>query len=102
MKRKGKTYIIQTDDGPMNKDVFLSWNSDYGYYTTVDYIDEINEFDFYDTVEEAINRAKDADSGTFGGWESPMKIMELLNFDEAYNKGEDPELVEVQTIEFTK
>ena len=100
MKRSGKTYIIQTDDGPFNREVFLSWNSEYGYYTTVDYIDEINEFDFYNTVAEAIDRAKDADSGTLGGWPAPMKIMELLNFDAAYNHGEDPELVEVQTITF--
>lgn len=100
MERTGKTYIIQTDDGAMNQNVFLSWDAEYGYYTTVDWVDEINEFDFYDTVEDAIARAKDADSGTFGGWGSPMKIMELLNFDDAYNHGEEPELVEVQTITF--
>ena len=100
MKRTGKTYIIVTSDGTGYENVYLSWNSEYGYYTTVDWVDEINEFDFYDTVDEAIARAKDADSGTFGGWAAPMKIMELLNFDEAYNHGEDPELVEVQTITF--
>jgi hypothetical protein len=100
MTRTGKTYIIQTDDGAGYQDVFLSWNSEYGYYTTVDYLNEINEFDFYDTVAEAISRAKDANSGTFGGWQAPMKIMELLNFDAAYNDGEDPELIEVQTITF--
>ena len=98
MKRKGKTFIIMTDDGPCHKDVFLSWNSKYSYYTTVDYIDEIGAFDFHDTIESAEDRAKDADSGTFGGWTYPMKVMELLNFDEAYNHGEEPELVEVKTV----
>lgn len=97
--RPGKTYVIVTNDGAAT-DVFLSWNSEYSYYSTVDWIDEICEFDFYDTVDQAIERAKDADSGTFGGWQCPMKIMELLNFDAAYNDGDEPELVEVQTITF--
>ena len=66
MTRPGKTYVIVTDDGAA-KDVYLSWNSEYGYYMTVDWIDEICEFDFYDSVDQAIERAKDADSGTFGG-----------------------------------
>ena len=99
MKRTGKTYIVQTDDGPMYKNVFLSWNTFGGYYSTVEYLDEINEFDFHDTVEEAEARAKDADSGTWGGWQYPMDIMEVLNFDEAYNHGEEPELRFVKTVE---
>lgn len=100
MERNEKTYVVVTDDGPCHKDVFLSWTTDMGgYYTTVDYIDEVNEYDFYDTVDQAIARAKDADSGTFGGWRAPMKVMEVLNFNEAYNDGEEPELVEVLTVE---
>ena len=99
MKRTGKTYIVQTDDGPLHKDVFLSWDADNSYYTTVDYIDEVNEYDFHDTAPAAEDRAKDADSGTFGGWQYPMHIMELLNFDEAYNHGEEPELVFVKTVD---
>ena len=100
MKRTGKTYIVQTDDGPFNTGVFLSWtNKSGGYYTTVDYIDEISKYDFYDTVEAAEARAKDADSGTWGGWQYPMDIMEVLNFDEAYNHGEEPELRFVKTVE---
>lgn len=100
MKRTGKTYVVVTSDGPEYNDVFLTWTTDMGgYYTTVDYIDEVNEYDFHDTVEEAVARAKDADSGTFGGWIYQMKVMEVLNFDEAYNKGECPELVEVLTVD---
>lgn len=98
MKRTGKTFIIMTDDGPAYKDVFLSWNSEGSYYSTVDYIDEIGAYDFHSTVEEAEDRARDADSGTLGGWSFPMKVMELLNFDEAYNHGEEPELVEIKTV----
>lgn len=100
VQRDGKTYVIMTDDGPGHKDVFLTWTNDMGgYYTTVDYIDEVGEFDFFDTVEQAIDRAKDADSGTFGGWRYEMKVMEVLNFNDAYNEGEEPELKEIQTIE---
>ena len=44
-------------------------------------------------------RAEDANSGTLGGWTwAPLKVMELLNFDEAYNDGADPELQLVVTI----
>ena len=101
MERNGKTYVIVTNDGPGYENAFLTWTTDMGgYYTTVDYIDEVNEFDFHDTVASAIARAKDADSGTLFGWKASMKIMELLNFDEAYNDGEEPELVEIQTISF--
>ena len=98
MERDGKTYIIVTDDGPYTN-VFLTWSID-GYYTTVDYIDEVNEYDFHDTVDKAIKRAKDADSGTLFGWKSTMKVMEVLNFNEAFNNGEEPKLKEVQTICF--
>lgn len=101
MKRTGKTYVIVTDDGPFHKNVFLTWTSDDGgYYTTVDYIDEVGAYDFYDTVAVAEDRAKDVDSGTFGGWRYPMHVMEVLNFNEAFNDGEEPELLEVKTIQF--
>ena len=100
MERTGKTYVVVTSDGANYENVYLSWDSEYGYYTTVDWIDEINEFDFHSTVDGAIARAKDADSGTLGGWPTDMKVMELLNFDEAYNDNEDPELIEVTTVSF--
>ena len=103
MDRNGKTYVIVTDDGPGNNNVFLTWTNDMGgYYTTVDYIDEVGEFDFFDTIDGAIDRAKDADSGTLFGWSSPMKVMEVLNFNNAYNDGEEPELVEVLTVELNQ
>ena len=101
LDRDGDTYIIVTNDGPGNEEVFLTWTAeDGGYYTTVDCIDEINEFDFHSTIEEAISRAKDANSGTLFGWDAPMKIVELTNFYNAYYDNEYPELVEVQTISF--
>ena len=100
MKRNGKTFIIVTNDGPCHQNVFLSWDANGSYYTTVDCIDEIGEYDFHDTVGAAMDRAKDASSGTFGGWAYPMKVVELLNFDEAYNSDVSPELKEIVTITF--
>jgi hypothetical protein len=101
MTRNGKTYVIITDDGPGCEDVFLTWTNDAGgYYTTVDWLDEVGEFDFFDSIESAIDRAKEADSSTLFGWDSPMKVMEVLNFNDAYNNGEEPELKEVLTITF--
>jgi hypothetical protein len=99
MKRIGKTYVIVTNDGPNNENVFLSWTTkDGGYYTTVDTISEIKKCDLHDTVDSAIERANDANSGTLFGWDAPMKVVELLNFDEAYNNNEEPKLQEIVTI----
>jgi hypothetical protein len=101
MERTGKTFVIVTSDGPEYDEVFLTWTTDLGgYYSTVDWFDEIGKYDFHDTIESAISRAKDADSGTLFGWKAPMKVMEVLNFNEAYNNGEDPELKEVYIITF--
>jgi hypothetical protein len=101
MKRTGKTYVIVTNDGPNNENVFLSWTAkDGGYYTTVDTVREIKKCDFHDTVDSAIERANDANSGTLFGWDAPMKVVELLNFYEAYNNNEDPEFQEIVTITF--
>ena len=103
MTRPGKTYIIQTDDGPESKNVFLTWDTDDNYYTTVESIDEINECDLHDTIESAESRARDADSSTFGGWNwAPMRIVELLNFDDVYNNGDEPDLIEIRTISFKR
>lgn len=96
MERK---FIIMTDDGPGHKDVFLSWTTDSGgYYTTVDEVDEINEYDIHTSVKSAVARAKDADSGTLFGWPSPMKVMEILNYEEV-KQGYEPELIEIQTVD---
>ena len=101
MERIGKTYVIQTSDGPEREDVFISWDTNRGYYTTVDFIDEISELDFFDSAAAAVARANEVNSSTFGGWNwAPMRIMELLNFSNAYNDNEYPELVEVQVISF--
>jgi hypothetical protein len=99
IQRSGKTYVVVTSDGLDFDEVFLTWTTEMGgYYTTVDDLDEIGEYDFHDTIESAVNRAKDADSGTLGGWPYPIQVMELLNFNEAYNDGACPELVEVLTL----
>ena len=101
MEREGKTYVLVTNDGPDREDVFISWDTDGGYYSTVDYISDIGELDFLDTAEAAIERAEEVNSSTFGGWNwAPIKVMELLNFDNAYGDNEYPELVEVVTITF--
>jgi hypothetical protein len=101
MKRIGKTYVIVTNDGPNNENVFLSWTTkDGGYYTTVDNISEIKKCDLHGTVDSAIERANDANSGTLFGWDAHMKVVELLNFDEAYNNNEEPKLQEIVTITF--
>jgi hypothetical protein len=101
MKRNGKTYVVVTNDGPAHENVFLTWDCGlFGYYTTVDYIDEVGRYDFHDTIASAIDRARDADSGTWGGWQYPMAVYEVLNFDAAYNEGEEPELVKVHDISF--
>ena len=101
MERVGKTFIIVTDDGPGREDVFLSWDTGRGYYTTVEFIDEISDLDFFDTIEAALERAEEVNSSTFGGWDwAPMKIMELLNFSNAYEDKEYPELLEVKVISF--
>lgn len=101
MKRTGKTYVIVTNDGPNNENVFLSWTTkDGGYYTTVDTISEIKKCDFHATVDSAIERANDANSGTLFGWDAPMKVVELLNFNEAYNEGADPLFKVIVTITF--
>lgn len=93
-----KKYVVMTDDGPAWKDVFLTWDPEYGYYTTVEYVDEVGKYDIHDSVESAIARAKDADSGTFGGWPYTMKVMEVLNFKDAMD-GCPAELEEVQVID---
>ena len=101
MKRSGKTYIIITNDGPNNENVFLSWTTkDGGYYTTVDTISEIKKCDFHATVDSAIERANDANSGTLFGWDAPMKVVELLNFEEAYNDSAEPKFATIATITF--
>ena len=94
MERK---YVIMTDDGPGHSDVFLSWNTEGSYYTTVDEVDEVNEYDVHSTIDEAISRAKDADSGTLFGWQYPMTVVEVLNY-EAVKEGEAPELKNICKI----
>jgi hypothetical protein len=99
MERPGKTFILQTDDG-FSKDVFLTFkDSDYGC-TTVDWLEEMVEYDFSNTIEEALHKAEQVNSMTFGGWPAPIKIVEVLNFKEAFSGEDEPELRTVRTIEF--
>ncbi len=103
MERTGKTFIIVTNDGPERENVYISWNADKGYYTTVEWIDEIGSLDFLDTVGKALDRAEEVNSSTLGGWNwAPMQVVELLNFNEAYNNKADPEFKKIVTITYTK
>ena len=103
MERTGKTFIVVTHDGTNHEDVYLSWDAEGSYYTTVDWVDEIHVQDFYDTVGQALERIEVANSVTFGGWTwAPLTVVELLNFDEAYNHNADPEFKEIVTVTFTK
>ena len=95
-----QTYVILTDDGPVARDVFLTWDADEHYYTTVDYVEDIDMFDCHDSVAKAEARAKDADSGTWGGWPAPMHIIKITNFKDAYLNGEEPEYTVVKTLDF--
>lgn len=99
MERTGKTFIIVTDDG-LTKDVFLTFkDSEYGC-TTVDWLEEMVEFDFADSIEDALHKAELANSMTLGGWPAPMKITEVLNFNSAFAGDEEPELKTLRTISF--
>jgi hypothetical protein len=101
MERTGKTFIIVTNDGPEREGVYVSWDPNKGYYTTVESISEIGELDFLDSVDAAIERAEEVNSSTFGGWNwAPMIIAELLNFYNAYEDNEYPELMEIVSITF--
>lgn len=91
-------YAVMTDDGPRYKNNFLTWDSRGNYYTTVDYLRGVGRWDIHPTVAEAEERARDADSGTFGGWQSPMHIIEITNFRAAYYGGSKPEYTIVKTI----
>jgi hypothetical protein len=95
-----KKYVIITDDGIGYEDVFLTFSNEEDGYTTVDYIDEVNEFDIHDTIADALDRAEDANSGTFGGWAYSMRIAEVLNFDAAVKGDEEPEFKVVRTLMF--
>lgn len=101
MERTGKTFIIVTNDGPEREGVYVSWDPDKGYYTTVESISEIGELDFLDSLAAAVERVDEVNSSTLGGWTwAPLVVMELLNFDNAYSDNEYPELMEIVTITF--
>ena len=74
-----KKYVVVTDDGPLHKDEFLTYSTRYGYYTTTSRFGSLSEFDTFDTIQEAEERCKLADSSTFGGWSYPFKIMEITS-----------------------
>ena len=93
-------FVIMTNDGAGYENVFLAWSNDFGgYYTTVDYLDEVNEGSVCDTIAQAEDMARDADSGTFGGWQAPMIVVEVLNYDDVINNDDEPELKEVKVVE---
>ena len=95
-----KAYVLVSKDGS-DRDAFIGWDKAGSYYTTAEWIDELSELDLFDSVEAAVERAKEVNSSTFGGWNwAPIRIMKLLNFSKVYNEGEEPELLEVQVISF--
>lgn len=104
MERTGKTFVILSNDGHNNQNEFVTWTQeDGGYYTTVEWLDEVGELDFLDSVDDALVRADQIYSSTLGGWNwAPLTISELLNFDEAYNNGADPEFKEIVIITHVK
>lgn len=102
MLRSGETYVIVTDDGVGYEDVFLTFDSEQDGYTTTEILNEVSESDLHDTIQSAFDRAADANGSILGGWFSSMRITKVLNFNEAYNTGEVPELKTVATILFHK
>ena len=103
MERTGQTFVIVSDDGPNSQNVFVTWCREDESYTTTEWLDEVGELDFFDTVGEAMERTKEVYSSTFGGWNwAPMIVMEVLNFDNAFNNGEAPELKEIVSVTFEK
>ena len=101
MKREGKTFVIVSNDGPNSQNVFVTWSREDEGYTTTEWLDEVGELDFFDTVGDAMERTKEVYSSTFGGWNwAPMIVMEVLNFDDAFNNGEAPELKEIVSVTF--
>lgn len=58
------------------------------------------EFDFADSIEDALHKAELANSMILGGWPAPMKLTEVLNFNSAFSGDEEPELKSVITIIF--
>lgn len=94
-----KVYVIVTDDG-IYDDVFLNFDPEGDYYTTVAFLDEVGEGDLHSSVEMAEDRARDADSGTLFGWRAPMTICEVLNYDAVINDDEEPDLLKIKTIKF--
>jgi hypothetical protein len=103
MERTGKTFVIVSNDGPNSQNVFVTWSREDESYTTTEWLDEVGELDFFDTIGAAMERTKEVYSSTFGGWNwAPMIVMEVLNFDDAFNNGEVPELKEIVSVTFKK
>lgn len=97
-----EAYVIKTDDGVGYEDVYLAWSSEIDSYTTVDFIDSIGSGDYNSDINVLVKNAKDADSMTFGGWNSDMRIVKVTNFKDAYLNGAEPEEEVVQVINLTE
>jgi hypothetical protein len=91
-------YVILTGDGPEYENVFLTFDDEGDYYTTVDYLDEVGIWDLHQSISEAIRRAKDADSSTFGGWPEEIHIAKVTNFKDAFFNQAEPEYTVVKTL----
>ena len=87
-------YVVKFDDGPNYKDVYLTFSDEVDDYISVDYIDEVGEWDYHTSVKDALDRALD-----FGWTDTNLRIVKVNNFKDAYLNGADPdeELVQVVT-----
>lgn len=95
-----EVYVILTDDGPHHKNVFLAFDNAVDGYTTVDYFDEINLGSICKTIADAEYIAKAANSSTYGGWSTPMHIIKVTNFRDAYFNVCGPEYTIIKTLNF--
>ena len=103
MERSSKTFIIISKDRLNSyREVFLTWISENGgYYAAVKNLDMLSEQDLFDSVGQAMEKVERAHLSKHGGWcWAPMKIVELLNFNEAYNSKADPEYKEIVSITY--
>jgi hypothetical protein len=86
-------YVVMFDDGPMYKDVYLTFSDEVDDYISVDYIDEVGEWDYHTSVKDALDRALD-----FGWTDTNLRIVKVNNFKDAYLNGADPEEELVQVV----
>lgn len=86
-------YVVKFDDGFNYEDVYLTFSDEVDDYTSVDYIDEVGEWDYHTSVKDALDRARD-----FGWTDANLRIVKVNNFKDAYLNGADPDEELVQAV----